>query len=106
MPAVRRLTAYGWTMIAMLVGAVAVWPLSEGVSLALGFCGGIMALSAIGQALGDTGAGSLENVAKGKRTALRGLFPGRDWDRKAPDFADEPIDAIWQRERRRRGLAR
>jgi hypothetical protein len=41
-----------------------------------------------------------------KREALsRRLKRGRPrWERTAPDHADEPADAIWERERRRRGL--
>ena len=42
-----------------------------------------------------------------KREALsRRLKRGRpEWDTTAPDHADEPLDAAWERERKRRGLA-
>jgi len=41
-----------------------------------------------------------------KRDALsRRLKRGRpEWESTAPDHADEPLDAAWERERKRRGL--
>ena len=98
----RRVTTVGWVILGALVGAVVVWPLSEAASLALGFVGGAVAFGAISQMLGDDW--DPRELSSRKSAALRRLSPGRDWDRKAPDFADEPPDAIWLRERERRGL--
>jgi hypothetical protein len=98
----RRVTSVGWVILGALVGAVVVWPLSEAASLALGFVGGAVAFGAISQMLGDDW--DPRDLSSRKSAALRRLSPGRDWDRKAPDFADEPADAIWRRERERRGL--
>jgi hypothetical protein len=100
-----RLTPLAWLMIATLIGAVVVWPLSEGASLALGAVFGLLALAAVSDALGGReNLFDLNESSERKRTALRRLAPGRDWHRKAPDYADEPQDAIFERERVRRGL--
>ena len=98
----HRVSSVGWVILVALVGAVVVWPLSEAASLALGFIGGAVAFGAISQMLGDDW--DPRELSSRKSAALRRLSPGRDWDRKAPDFADEPPDAIWLRERERRGL--
>jgi hypothetical protein len=98
----RRITPVGWVLFAALVGAVVVLPFSEPASLALGLLAGVLAFGAVAEALGNDGD-PLDPSAR-KRAALRRLSAGRDWDRRAPDHADEPADAIWQRERERRGL--
>jgi hypothetical protein len=98
-----RITPLGWIIIIALVGAVVVWPLSEGLSLAMAIAGGVFAFGAVAEALGNDAA-PRDRWASHKRIALRRLSAGRDWDRKAPDHADEPADLIWARERERRGL--
>ena len=100
-----RLTPLAWLLIASLVGAIVVWPFSDDVSLALGAVFGLLALAGVGDVLGSgKNVFDVHETMERKRLALRQLAPGRNWDRKAPDYADEPPDAIWERERKRRGL--
>jgi hypothetical protein len=106
-----RPTPLAWMLLGSLVGTIVVWPFSETVSLILGAVFGLLVLTAVSDALGGGdnalwGDGPLDvgETSDRKRTALRRLAPGRDWHRKAPDFADEPQDAIFDRERKRRGL--
>ena len=78
---------------------------SEGISLILGAAFGLLLLATVTDALGGgENFFDISETADRKRTALRSLAPGRDWHRKAPDYADEPQDAIFKRERKRRGL--
>jgi hypothetical protein len=100
-----RLTPLAWLLVASLIGMIVVWPFSEGISLALGAAFGLLLLAVVNDAIGG-GENFLDvsETAQRKRTALRRLAPGRDWHRKAPDYADEPQDAIFERERKRRGL--
>ena len=100
-----RLTPLAWLMIASLVGAVVVWPFSPGISIALGAFFGLLALAAVGDVLGSgKNVFDVHETVERKRLALRQLARGRNWHRKAPDHADEPQDAIFERERKRRGL--
>jgi hypothetical protein len=106
-----RPTPLAWLLLASLVATIAVWPFSEGVSLACGAVFGLLLLAVVSDALGGgenafwgDGPVDLGETTDRKRTALRRLAPGRDWHRKAPDYADEPQDAIFERERKRRGL--
>jgi hypothetical protein len=52
----------------------------------------------------DISPAAMEEDVRRRRKALRRLSRPRDWDRRAPDAADEPVEAIWARERERRGL--
>jgi hypothetical protein len=100
-----RPTPLAWLMIASLIGVVVAWPFSPGVSIALGAFFGLLAFAAVGDVLGSgKNVFDVHETVERKRLALRQLAPGRNWDRKAPDHADEPPDAIWERERQRRGL--
>jgi hypothetical protein len=106
-----RPTPLAWLLLASLIGTIVVWPFSEGISLALGAVFGLLLLAVVSDALGGgenafwgDGPVDVGETSHRKRTALRRLAPGRDWHRKAPDYADEPQDAIFERERKRRGL--
>jgi hypothetical protein len=100
-----RLTPLAWLLVVSLVGAVVTWPFSQGLSLALGALFGVLALAAAADVLGSgENVFDLRDTAERRRSALRRLAPGRNWHRKAPDHADEPQDAIFERERQRRGL--
>jgi hypothetical protein len=98
-----RLTWLAWLLVVSLVGAVVAWPFSQGLSLALGALFGLLVLAAVADVLGEN-VFDVRDTAERRRSALRRLAPGRDWDRKAPDHADEPQDTIFERERKRRGL--
>jgi hypothetical protein len=100
-----RPTPLAWLLVASLIATIVVWPLSEGISLALGAVFGVLLLALANDALGGgENFFDISETADRKRNALRRLAPGRDWHRKAPDYADEPQDTIFERERKRRGL--
>jgi hypothetical protein len=100
-----RLTWLAWLLVVSLVGAVVAWPFSQGLSLALGALFGLLVLAAVADVLGSgENVFDVRDTAERRRSAPRRPAPGRDWDRKAPDHADEPQDTIFERERKRRGL--
>jgi hypothetical protein len=102
-----RLTPLAWLLLASLVGAVVAWPFSEGLSVVLGALFGLLVLAAVVEGFGaNAGWFDIGTAADRKREVLTSRFKrGRpEWERTAPDFADEPQDAIFERERTRRGL--
>ena len=102
-----RVTKLGWVLIGSVVATVVlavVWPAAALVA-AIG-----LALAAA-TAVADGMAAPLswfdvDVASERKRDALsRRLKRGRpEWESTAPDHADEPLDAAWERERKRRGL--
>jgi hypothetical protein len=100
-----RLTPLAWLLVGSLVGAVVTWPFSQGLSIALGALFGLLVFAAAADVLGSgENVFDLRDTVERRRSALRHLAPGRNWDRTAPDHADEPQEAIFERERQRRGL--
>jgi hypothetical protein len=105
---VRRVTKLGWVLMASVLATVVlafVWPPAALVTA-------IVLALAVATAVSD-GIGApvswfdVDVTNERKRDALSRRFKrGRpDWEATAPDHADEPIDAAWERERKRRGLA-
>ena len=108
----RRISPVAWLLLALAAAAVAVEPVSTPASMAFGAAAALVAYALVlevlrgdapdGVEMGDLQAGP--RVTARRRRALRRMFRGRDWGRRAPDAPDEPADLVWERERRRRGL--
>jgi hypothetical protein len=108
---VPRPTVLVWTLLALVVAAVALEPLSETASLVAAAVAAAALLAVVLDGLGHGEADLLDRdvrsparVAERRRSALARLKGERDWDRRCPDAPDEPVDEIWARERRRRAL--
>jgi hypothetical protein len=104
----RRVTKLGWVLIGSLVGTAALAVVAPGAALVAAI---ILAL-AVAAAVADGFGASLSwfdmDVAnERKREALSARFKrGRpEWETTPPDHADEHPDRVWERERKRRGLA-
>jgi hypothetical protein len=104
---VRRVTIVGW----LLLGAVAVTALLAVVAPGAALVIAVLIALAVAAALADSIGAPISWFDIGvsserKREALERRFKrGRpDWESTAPDHADEPQDAIFERERKRRGL--
>jgi hypothetical protein len=104
---VGRVTKLGW----VLVGSVAATVLLALVWPAAALVAAIVLALAAATAVADGMAAPLswfdvDVASERKRDALsRRLKRGRpEWESTAPDHADEPLDAAWERERKRRGL--
>src|SRR2546423_2035300 len=103
----RRVTKLGWVLAASLL-ATAVLAL---VAPAAALIPAIVLALAVATAVSD-GIGApiswfdVEVANERKRDALsRRLKRGRpEWETTPPDHADELPDAVWERERKRRGL--
>ena len=102
-----RVTKVGWVLVGSVVATAVltiVWPAAALVAAI------VLALAAA-TAVADGMAAPLswfdvDVASERKRDALsRRLKRGRpEWESTAPDHADEPLDAAWERERKRRGL--
>jgi hypothetical protein len=109
---VGRITGLGWALIAAVLVTVALVLVAPEASVFGGIVCALLLLVAVVDAVGgptldhDAAPLGFEQVAddERRRKALRRLSRDRDWDRRAPDAADEPAEAIWARERERRGL--
>jgi hypothetical protein len=104
----RRVTKLGWVLIGSLVATAVLAVVAPGAALVAAI---ILAL-AVAAAVADGFGASLSwfdmDVAnERKREALSARFKrGRpEWETTPPDHADEHPDRVWERERKRRGLA-
>jgi hypothetical protein len=103
----RRVTPLGWFMVAAIVATVALAVVAPGAALVAAIILALVAAAGVADGFGAPISWFDVDVANDrKREALsRRLKLGRRrWEQTAPDHADEPPDAIWARERRRRGL--
>jgi Spy/CpxP family protein refolding chaperone len=103
----RRVTPLGWVLLAaaIVTGLLAI--VAPGAALVAAIVLALVAAAALAEGFTDAAGWFDMGVASDrKREALsRRLKLGRRrWEQTAPDHADEPADAIWQRERERRGL--
>jgi hypothetical protein len=103
----RRVTIVGW----LLIGAVAITAVLAFVAPGAALIMGILIALVVAAALADSIGAPLSwfdigVTSERKREALTRRFKrGRpEWERTAPDYADESQDAIFARERERRGL--
>ena len=103
----RRVTPLGWVLLAAAVATAALAIVAPGAAFIAAIVLALIAAAALADGFTDAAGWFDMGIASDrKREALsRRLKRGRpSWERTAPDHADEPADAIWERERRRRGL--
>ena len=104
----QRVTMLGWVIIGSVVGTAARAIVAPAAALIPAIILALAAATAVADGIGAPVSWFDVDVAnERKRDALsRRLKRGRpEWDTTAPDHADEPLDAAWERERKRRGLA-
>jgi hypothetical protein len=103
----RRVTTLGWVLVGAAVATVALAFVAPGAAFVVAIVLALVAVVALADGFTDAAGWFDVGVAsERKREALgRRLKLGRPrWEQTPPDHADEPADAIWERERRRRGL--
>jgi hypothetical protein len=103
----RRVTIVGWLLLAAVIVTAVLAVVAPGAALVMGI---VLAL-AVATALADSFGAPISwfdigEANERKREALTRRFErGRpEWESTAPDHADESQDAIFERERERRGL--
>jgi hypothetical protein len=107
---VRKPTIFGWLLIASGTATVVLALIVPIAAFAMGLVFALLLLALFAEGTtGDLPIGTSQDVRmwdERKRHALtRRLKRGRpEWETTAPDHADEPLDAAWERERKRRGL--
>jgi hypothetical protein len=103
-------TIFGWLMIVSGVATVVLAFVFPFAALVTGIIFALLLLGVVSEGMsGDLliGNENLMNVIdERKREALSRRFKrGRpEWETTPPDHADEHPDAVWERERKRRGL--
>jgi hypothetical protein len=103
----RRVTTVGWTLLGALVVTAMLAVVAPGIALVAAI---VLALAIAAAAADGFGASvswfDVDVASERKREALSGrLKRGRpEWETTPPDHADELPEAVWERERRRRGL--
>jgi hypothetical protein len=103
----RRLTALGWFLLAAAIVTAVLALLAPGAGLAAAVILVLVILSVIAEGFGaNVGWFDIGIASDRKREVLTRRFKrGRpEWEVTAPDNPDEPQDAIFARERKRRGL--
>jgi uncharacterized membrane protein YccC len=104
---VQRLTTLGWFLLTALAVTAALAVVAPGAALV---GAAVVALVLLAVTVEGSGAHAgwfdVKAASERKREALTSRFKrGRpEWEVTAPDYADEPQDAIFERERKRRGL--
>jgi hypothetical protein len=102
-----RITPLGWFLVAAVVATVVLALVAPGAALVAAIILALIVAATVADGFGAAVSWFDVDVANDrKREALsRRLKLGRRrWEQTAPDHADEPPDAIWERERARRGL--
>jgi hypothetical protein len=105
----RKPTIFGWLLILAGLTTVVLALVAPAAALVTGVIFALLLLTLLSEGTtSDLPLGTFDPKVfnERKRDALsRRLKRGRpEWETTAPDHADEPADAIWQRERERRGL--
>jgi Spy/CpxP family protein refolding chaperone len=104
---VPRITPVGWALIAAVIATAALAFVAPAAAMVAAVVLALVAAAALADGFTDAAGWFDMGVAsERKREALsRRLKLGRRrWEQTAPDHADEPADAIWERERKRRGV--
>jgi hypothetical protein len=99
----RRVTPLGWVLLVAVIATVLLAPVAPGIALVAAVILAIALVVAVAEGFGppiswfDIGV-----TSERKREALSRRFKHRrtEWENTAPDYADEPQDAIFERERR------
>ena len=102
-----RITPLGWVLVAAVIVTVLLALVAPGPALVAAVVLAVIALATLTEGYGaNAGWFDVATASERKRETLtRWLKLGRRrWEETAPDHADEPADAIWARERERRGL--
>jgi|SRR5919197_5653759 hypothetical protein len=103
-------TIFGWLLIASGVATVLLAFVLPAAALGTGIVFALLLLTYFAEGTtGDLPLGTVQDVQmwdERKRDALTRRFKrGRpEWETTPPDHADEHPDAVWERERKRRGL--
>ncbi|HEX6619506.1 MAG TPA: hypothetical protein VF024_07600 [Solirubrobacteraceae bacterium] len=103
----RRVTMLGWVLIGSLMGTAALAIVAPAAALIPAIVLALAAATAVADGIGAPVSWfDVDVTNERKREALTRRFKrGRpEWDTTPPDHADEPLDAVWERERKRRGL--
>jgi hypothetical protein len=103
----RRVTTLGWILLGALVATAVLAVVAPGAGLVAAVLLALATAAAVADGFGASVSWFDVDVAsERKREALTDrLKRGRpEWESTPPDHADELPDAIWERERRRRGL--
>src|SRR4051794_1487065 len=98
----RRLTALGWFLLAAAAVTVALAVVAPGAGLVAAVILVLVILSVVAEGFGaNAGWFDIGAASDRKREVLTRRFKrGRpEWEVTAPDHADEPQDAIFERER-------
>jgi hypothetical protein len=104
---IGRVTIFGWLLLGAAALTVALAIVAPGAALVAAVILAVLALTALAEGFTSArGHFDVDTAAERKRDFIaRRLKRGRPhWERTPPDHADEPTDAIWARERERRGL--
>jgi hypothetical protein len=103
----RRVTMLGWVIIGSVVATAVLAVVAPAAALVPAIVLALAAATVVADGLGAPVSWFDVDVAnERKRDALSRRFKrGRpEWETTPPDHADEPLDAAWERERKRRGL--
>jgi polyferredoxin len=107
---VRRPTIFGWLLIVSGLATIVLALVLPVAAFATGLVFALLLLTLLAEGTtGDLPLGTMQDLQmwdERKRNALTRRFKrGRpEWAKTPPDHADEPADAAWERERKRRGL--
>jgi hypothetical protein len=103
----RRVTPLGWALLAAVIATAVLVLIAPAAGLVAAVILAVIAAAALADGFSEAAGWFDFGVASDRKreSIARRLRRGRpDWETKPPDHADEPPDAIWERERRRRGL--
>jgi hypothetical protein len=103
----RRVTMLGWVIIGSVVATAVLAVVAPAAALIPAIVLALAAATVVADGIGAPVSWFDVDVAnERKRDALSRRFKrGRpEWETTPPDHADEPLDAAWERERKRRGL--
>ena len=104
---VRRVTTVGWLLLVAVVLTAVLAVVAPGAALVMGIVLALAVATAFADSIGAPISWfDIGEASERKREALTRRFKrGRpEWESTAPDHADESQDAIFERERERRGL--
>jgi hypothetical protein len=104
----RRVTPLGWALLAAVIVTAILAVVAPDAAMIVAVALALVLLAVLGEGLAGVPGGRFDvGVAAARRREVLARFFRRgrpEWETTAPDFADEPQDAIFERERQRRGL--
>ena len=101
------MTTLGWLLLGAVVLTVLLAFVAPGAALVMAIVLALVAATALADSIGAPISWfDIDTASERKREALTRRFKrGRpEWETTPPDHADEHPDAVWERERKRRGL--